>query len=1376
MPIQLDNKSAFNLERLDRSSIRNGVQPTGEHPEGISPLEAVNLYRDNLSLHERKEILRYEKIFYVGCTADKHSISNCSQFSMQKFNNQILQYSNDKVNPYHNNNNSNHNTNNNNPDNQSMFNDSDNFYRIIQHDHIAYRYEILSLLGKGSFGQVVSAYDHMKGCKVALKIIRTEPRFTRQAREEIRILETLRNMRESSGGELNRYDFPIINLYEHFTFRKHICMTFELLNINLYDLLKLNKFNGLPRDRVRRICFQVLKALQFIQKAGIIHCDLKPENILLVWPQLPENESTNNNNSNNINQQNSHHQYGDNYYKKCQQHQNHYNGNNNNGYDPLNNLRSMYQRVTEQKDYVKLIDFGSSCFQNGQPYPYIQSRFYRAPEILLRLGYNEAIDTWSFGCLVAELINGLPLFPGEDETDQMACIMEVLGLPHPTLLRHSSELDRYFIEFKCDKLKPSTLEFMDKKGVRLSRDVVYLPRYCSVRYPDGDSPPQLLPGISKRGGHVRGIPSSLPLLQAITQSRLRRYKRKDTRSVSNLSSTINTAKMSEEEEIYLDKDNELVVNLLSSCLTWLPDERIQSNKAIMHPWFNHFYNNKSTIGFRSQVRVRSMEVSKFAPNNSKLANEINERHLLHDHRNGHESLNKDSLLHKINGLCNSGRQKTSRLNLINSHLVNFDIIHNNSIVDDSVRNNPETDVAPCMVDTQSSPIQEEELKKTRRNSQITIVQQQPSYLVTVSNSPNTCSKNLSHSTQHTDKMSSSGNRHVTFIYSNNMNSNVIDNRTIATAATMTTTTVATIANSSNQCADNKSIVPDDNQEGQLLSVNLSFNHLNSDNNISSNIDGACDDVTISNTTSSNIIHMNKNILNDSTINNSSSTINSSINSNANTSALDVLLQHSDLVTSVRRSSLIGSLTEINNLNGTQSEVIVEKTRPLIHTKPDAIYQSKKLSDRNSTSNNDRPLSEFTHHHHQNNQHPVTDHGKNKIITENESDSPTFLITGHCSDSTPHLPNLMSFNINHTNNNTNSTNATVCKITNSPNRYSYSNLHQSVPFVSSLTIDKSLNNSMNNIVSIQKMKPATDVTMINASAKRYSVPTRSRLIDIPQAEYEIPIIDHNNSSINYNHINDYAKQDIHFIPVTSSHVIISTDSGVLHKLNTTCNNSTSNITSNGLYRYPSSYYNQQQCDAYHNHKNNYQYRQQQPPSSQSVQLQHQEQFNRQTSCWLANNSNNNNNCYSNNNRKILNFTRNLTDPKEHSLNSHSNGINSTITGMNSCGTINSTIILPEIAPKPPVRTKLIISNSSNNDTSNNTDYKNTIRWRSVKSLSSEDYGSANLYGPQPYSQPPIESHKIIVQRLPQFNLNNNNNNNGHGGYTDQISSHYTQYET
>ncbi|TNN08376.1 Dual specificity tyrosine-phosphorylation-regulated kinase 2, partial [Schistosoma japonicum] len=1157
-------------------------------------------------------------IFYVGRTVEKHSISNCLQPSMHKFNPHTSQYFNEKLNP-NNHHNAHNNNNNNSEDNQLMFNDSDNFYRIIKHDHIAYRYEILSLLGKGSFGQVVSAYDHMKGCKVALKIIRTEPRFTIQAREEIRILEKLRSMRETSCDESNRYDFPIINLFEHFTFRKHICMTFELLNINLYDLLKLNKFTGLPRDRVRRICLQVLKALQFIQKAGIIHCDLKPENILLVWPQSPENENTTNtnisnntnNSNNNNNQKNAYNQYS--YHEKSQQH--HYHNNNNNRFDPLNNLLTMCQRGTEQKDYVKLIDFGSSCFQNGQPYPYIQSRFYRAPEILLRLGYDQAIDTWSFGCLVAELINGLPLFPGEDEADQMACIMEVLGLPHPNLLRYSTQLDRYFIEFKCDKLKPTALEFMERKGVRLSKDVVYLPRYCSIRYPDGDNSPQLLPGLSKSGGHVRGIPNSLPLLQAITQSRLRRYRRKDTRS--------------RKEEAYLDKDNELVVNLISSCLTWLPNERIQSNKAITHSWFNHFYNNKSNNpGFRSQLRVRSMEVSKFVPNNSKLANEYNERNLIHDYRSGHDSLSK------INGLRNSGRQKTSRVNFSNNHLVNFDISNNHSTtLHDSLRSYNEIDAAPCMVDAQISPIQEDEWKKTQRNSHITIVQQQqqPSYSVNVSNSPITGQKNLlqpivcANSTQYTNKLPSSvANRRVTLIYSNSSNSNANDITTITTAtSTMTANTNSN--NSSSYGVTNKSSIVGNNNEGRSVSLNLSLDHLNNnDENMTTtnNNNSTCDDITISNTT----------------------------------------MQHSDLFSSAPRSSFVGSLTEVNNLNENQSDIYIDKRRPIIHTKLDTVYQGKNLHNHHLISNLNRPLSE---------QQSVVNYGDTKLITENESDSPTFLITGHCSDSTPHLPNLISFNANHTTTN----NLAMSKLTNSPGRYSYSNLHQSVPFVSSLTIDKSLNNSMNNIVNIPKMKLATDETVI----------------------------------------------------ITSSQALIPNDSDILHKLNTTHNCLTGNIRSNGHYeipyKYPPNHRNQQQqmLDLHHSN-NSYQYRQQHPPppSQHFIQLQqHQEQFSHHGSNWLPNN---------NNNRKIVNLTRNYFEPKENSVNNHFNG---------NGNTVHSTITLPEIAPKPPV----------------------------------QDYSSTNLYGPQPYSQPNIESHKIIVQRLPQFNGNNLTND-----YIDQIPSYYTQYET
>jgi serine/threonine protein kinase len=79
-------------------------------------------------------------------------------------------------------------------------------------------------------------------------------------------------------------------------------------------------------------------------------------------------------------------------------------------------------------------------------YTYIQSRFYRAPEIILGLPYTTAIDMWSLGCIVAELHMGFPLLPGEDEADQLACCMEVLGLPPFTVLRQASRLQCFFGE------------------------------------------------------------------------------------------------------------------------------------------------------------------------------------------------------------------------------------------------------------------------------------------------------------------------------------------------------------------------------------------------------------------------------------------------------------------------------------------------------------------------------------------------------------------------------------------------------------------------------------------------------------------------------------------------------------------------------------------------------------------------------------------------------------------------------------------------------------------------------------------------------------------------------------------------------------------
>jgi serine/threonine protein kinase len=107
-----------------------------------------------------------------------------------------------------------------------------------------------------------------------------------------------------------------------FLFRSHLCIIFEMLSVNLYELIKQNQFRGLSTNLVRVFVSQILDALVVLQKCKIIHCDLKPENIL------------------------------------------------------LKNLES---------PTIKVIDFGSACHENQTIYTYIQSRFYRSPEVLLGL-------------------------------------------------------------------------------------------------------------------------------------------------------------------------------------------------------------------------------------------------------------------------------------------------------------------------------------------------------------------------------------------------------------------------------------------------------------------------------------------------------------------------------------------------------------------------------------------------------------------------------------------------------------------------------------------------------------------------------------------------------------------------------------------------------------------------------------------------------------------------------------------------------------------------------------------------------------------------------------------------------------------------------
>jgi dual specificity tyrosine-phosphorylation-regulated kinase 2/3/4 len=178
---------------------------------------------------------------------------------------------------------------------------------------------------------------------------------------------------------LNKHS--MVNFVQHFYFRGHLCISTELLDMNLYEFIKSNAFRGFSLKIVRRFTKQLLSSLLLLKQHKVIHCDLKPENILLAHPMHSE---------------------------------------------------------------IKVIDFGSSCFENEKVYTYIQSRFYRSPEVILGMSYGMPIDMWSLGCILAELFTGVPIFPGENEQEQLACIMEVFGPPEKHLIEKSTRRKLFF--------------------------------------------------------------------------------------------------------------------------------------------------------------------------------------------------------------------------------------------------------------------------------------------------------------------------------------------------------------------------------------------------------------------------------------------------------------------------------------------------------------------------------------------------------------------------------------------------------------------------------------------------------------------------------------------------------------------------------------------------------------------------------------------------------------------------------------------------------------------------------------------------------------------------------------------------------------------
>jgi dual specificity tyrosine-phosphorylation-regulated kinase 2/3/4 len=167
----------------------------------------------------------------------------------------------------------------------------------------------------------------------------------------------------------------VIQLIHSFTFRNHLCIVTDLMHESIFGFMRSNDFAPLPMSQVRTITRDMLIGLSYIHSQRIIHCDMKPENVMF---------------------------------------------------------------TNEEHSSVQIVDFGSSCEFDVHLFNYVQTLYYRAPEVILRSEYGPAIDIWSVGCIVAEMVTGRAIFHGSNDYDQLSQIIEVLGNPPFDMIQKSS--------------------------------------------------------------------------------------------------------------------------------------------------------------------------------------------------------------------------------------------------------------------------------------------------------------------------------------------------------------------------------------------------------------------------------------------------------------------------------------------------------------------------------------------------------------------------------------------------------------------------------------------------------------------------------------------------------------------------------------------------------------------------------------------------------------------------------------------------------------------------------------------------------------------------------------------------------------------------
>ncbi|XP_014668170.1 PREDICTED: dual specificity protein kinase CLK2-like isoform X3 [Priapulus caudatus] len=271
-------------------------------------------------------------------------------------------------------------------------------------DWLQARYEINGTLGEGTFGKVLEVKDHQSanGQTIALKVIKNVEKYREAAKLEINVLEKLTE-KDPNGIYLS------VRMLDWFDYHGHMCIAFEILGLSVFDFLKDNGYQPYPLDQVRHIAYQLCHSVKFLHGNQLTHTDLKPENILFVSSEYM--------------------------------------------IEQIPKRKKEFKRV--QNTEIRLIDFGSATFDHEHHSTIVSTRHYRAPEVILELGWSQPCDIWSIGCIIFELYLGITMFQTHDNREHLAMMERILGpLPY-RLCRRSKTKYFYHGRLEWDERSPA---------------------------------------------------------------------------------------------------------------------------------------------------------------------------------------------------------------------------------------------------------------------------------------------------------------------------------------------------------------------------------------------------------------------------------------------------------------------------------------------------------------------------------------------------------------------------------------------------------------------------------------------------------------------------------------------------------------------------------------------------------------------------------------------------------------------------------------------------------------------------------------------------------------------------------------------------------